>query len=689
MRQVDLSLMRTMISSAMQQFSPEVQSIRNKTFKPIIIRFIARLEKCEKNESYSYVSPKQIRNAYYEQYGYGLSLLTIKEISDKLVTEQKLEADVKNKKYKLTASSRNEYCVDLKEGDKLIKRVIANLFQNIDESEISLYSDGFIHALTLLFSENQDIALNLMQGVSTETFLKGKAISRVSTLVTDIHKNLNEENLKNGLIEFFSNTTDPDFSRVKWNFAQNLHAAKALGLDDSGKFLSAELFENATFYLDTNILIPALEETHKHNLTIAAISNACQKISAELRVAEITIREMEGWLDYQDRLVRRTIDRIPESTMPKIRSLFIEKYLDRLKNGAAVTEIEDLFAPFINCRQIIQDDLSMSIDNDIWFSNHENTPSIDQLSKQIAFRFKEKRGRDKFPAQAKHDALLLAYLTQKTKENNKKLFLISTDLSLTEGKWPNIEKTPVISLDGLLQWLAPLSSNNYETFSELFAQMIKEKLLPSEKIFDLEDFNIFSEIEINSKSLPSEDVEGCIGHLRKNGVNLNPRKAEDREVLFYEIRKYFSDPGREYKQKIDSINIRYAELEELFKTQSKAYEEKIRQQELEFNTTIAQREEKIHSISKKHDDLKGDFASFKRKLFSGLRFSVAVGVLLVLYVILIVLIANYGDGPNLFQKIINSWVVLAVASPVSIFLCTLIVGKTNLQSLFKWKNRRE
>lgn len=673
---------RAILASALLQFSPDVQSIRNKALEKIIIHFIAELENDCDNKAFTYVSPIRIRDAFSNEYGYSLSLLTIQEIADSLVNKNYLETDNnKPKNYCLALKTRDEFNKDIIDGDRLLQQTVKTLFPNLNPDEIPIYTEGFLWGLCLIFSENQEIALTLMRGTSTEPLLKGNVISRISEAVVNEFRDVDLQIIKSGFLSFFSKTSDPDYSRIKWNLAQYLHTAKALGLDNNGKYLSSEMFKGATFYLDTNILIPALEETHKHNRTFKAISQACEKISAEIRVAEITVKEMENWIFFQKDNFEKVIGKIPQDTLPKVRSLFVEKYSEKVSAGETDIKVADLFEPFNDCSVRIKEDLNIEIDQDSWFEENNYKPTILELAKNMALRYKEKRGREKKTAQAQHDALLLTFINNMSVNMHNNSFLISTDLSLTEGKWPNIPKTPVISLDGLLQWLAPLTADNYDSFAELFSQMIKQKLLPTEKFFDIEDFNIFAEIEMNSLALPAEDVEGCISHLKANGVNLNPRKAEDRENLFYEMRKYFSDPGREYKGRLEELTTRNAELKRLFENQETLYREKEKQRNDEFQRIISEKDKKIELTMYDHSELKTEFNNFKVKIGALFRLIVSFLILMCFEIVIILLALKYGEGSNVFQKIVKSLPLIFGGIGASGMIGYLIIGKDKLKIL--------
>ena len=87
-----------------------------------------------------------------------------------------------------------------------------------------------------------------------------------------------------------------------------------MGADSGGQLLSTALFENATFYLDTNVVIPALEQSHKHASAFKAIAQACQQFSSNFKVAEITVSELTNWVHYQRTLVTKVLAQIPDNT---------------------------------------------------------------------------------------------------------------------------------------------------------------------------------------------------------------------------------------------------------------------------------------------------------------------------------------------------------------------------------------
>jgi hypothetical protein len=66
---------------------------------------------------------------------------------------------------------------------------------------------------------------------------------------------------KTNALKIQASMPDPDFDAVKWTLAQNCYVAKAIGLDPTGFILSKDVFGNSVLYLDTNVLMEAMEPT--------------------------------------------------------------------------------------------------------------------------------------------------------------------------------------------------------------------------------------------------------------------------------------------------------------------------------------------------------------------------------------------------------------------------------------------
>ena len=118
-----------------------------------------------------------------------------------------------------------------------------------------------------------------------------------------------------------------------------------------------------------------------------------------------------------------------------------------------------------------------------------------------------------------------------------------------------------------MQWLSPMSTeeNAASDSAAIFAEALRQQLLPQENFFELRDFLIFSEMELSTQLLPAKDVEDCIRAIKARTPELNPSRAEDREKLAHEISRFFVDPGRQYKASLEEQREALGALTEEFR----------------------------------------------------------------------------------------------------------------------------
>jgi hypothetical protein len=186
--------------------------------------------------------------------------------------------------------------------------------------------------------------------------------------------------------------------------------------------------------------------------------------------------------------------------------------------------------------------------------------------------------------------------------------------------------------------------------------MIKYRLLPQERIFDLEDFLIFDEMNMSCKELPAEDVEGCVRYIKANAPMLDPSNSADREKLAYEVSKFFADPGRKYKQEIERLESENVKIKQ-------EYEENLKDRNREI--------EELKERTKKE--------SLRRSAW--FRVGITATIFLLLEGLVIFLASLYGAGPNFFQKVVNSWPFLGIPVVLAIPIGWFIIGKERLKNL--------
>jgi len=417
-------------------------------------------------------------------------------------------------------------------------------------------------------------------------------------------------------------------------------------VSDGSSILAKEVFGGAIFYLDTNMLVSALAPEQSHHAGFLALYKACKGLGARIRVCAITLGELDRTVAHYHDTLKKTIDQIPAGMVRSVASDFWEIYCEKKKSDQDV-DTDAVFAGFASAQQDLEHLFGIEVEGDHWFEKMKDDARATAFADTIAARYAGMRPTKKRKPAAIHDSVCLLWVEKCRHEgngSNKSIWFLTRDYTLigcvpSECCW----KSLAITLDGLLQWLSPIAigDNEIPDIALAYSALISSRILPQERIFDLDDFLIFHELHMQCKELPAEDVEDCIAKIKANAPVLNPTEPVDRETLAGIVARCFVDPSRKYKEDIER------------------YERSLSQKDSEL-------EEEKNSSAKKD---------------AWLRLSHIAILFFILEMIALVLAGNYGAGENLFQKIVDSWPFLAGVVPVCLLVGAFHIGKHRIRAL--------
>jgi len=467
--------------------------------------------------------------------------------------------------------------------------------------------------------------------------------------------------------------------------AQNYYIIKALGLDPSGFLLSKEVFCNAEFYLDTNVLIHALESKARHHKSFLALGKACEQLNINLKVCQISLNELDNVIVYNREILPKVVKQIPNETAPKVRGVFYQIYREQFESIGKV-DFEELFYSFENPFDSLDKNYGVILIDDVWFNTAENHPETQELLQNIQKEYKAKRNRLKSYKIALHDALLMRWIKIEREKNENNIWAVTLDTSLP-GCLKQTENIPIhplaITLDVLLQWISPIAIQDdlEDDLAKIFSEAVKYQLLPNEKFFDLRDFLIFAEMEWSCKELPAKDVENCILYLKANIPNIDPSDSSSREKMAYEISKFFADPSRKYKQELERLEIEKKGALNAFNKKSKKNEKNFNNTKKQYEKDIAIKNKEIIRLKEEKEKIEKFLIKSDLKRSAKIRLCISI-LIIIAYAIIIVLLANkYSEGSNLFQKIYKAWPLFTLIPTLFILWGGLLIGKKRLKTL--------
>jgi len=349
----DIAHKRSVLFSARIRFSPETQPVRETAIDRIIEQNLCIAHSKEG------LTLQQIENQGAVSFADGIPAISRLDMQNSL----KRLADINRvivtgkppqERYRLSEQALQELSEMQRLTETRFSRVVGRLFRNTEEA--SLYATPFLECLCIIFSRLGDTYVRLLKGEASHRDLV--SLPDVLTALQEIkarYPSINEADFKGAVFSFFRDS-DPDYDTVKWNMAQNYYVAKALGLDPSGYLLSKEVFGSAVFYLDTNIIVHALEPRAPHYKSFEALSRACRQLQINLNVCYISLDELRSAVDFQREIILKVADQIPEATAPKIRGIFFQLYREELKSAGKVN-FDELFADYYHPMEMLTQEI--------------------------------------------------------------------------------------------------------------------------------------------------------------------------------------------------------------------------------------------------------------------------------------------------------------------------------------------
>jgi hypothetical protein len=578
---------REILKDTVFKFAPETQKLRSEAMDVIVENSLYKIggwvQEGEMTDLLSgkggiTPSPKQV-----------ISSLESLENKDRI--DRKKEGGVE---YFRLREKRKKDIDSEKEGyDRTSREVISNLSQHKDV-DTSTYKKPFENVLSYIFAELGEESISVLDNERKDTSINTNKILEYcekSTEGTQAKSNV----LKKIIIDFFDKN-DPRYNRIKWQYAQSFFIAKSIGVDYGGPSLSSEAFEDAVFYIDTNVAIPAIEPADRLHSSFHLIQRMTSQLNAGFEISTRTLDELDDWANDQFDKVSKAIGTVPTGVFSDANTLFSKIY-DRKKEKGEYDGPTSLFEKINSAEEVLKAK-GVSIQHNGWFvDEHKNDRRTEQIVERVRSASQRVRNKDKNPNfQASHDAILFSWVIHQRKQGYN-AWILTADTSLPAVNIPNHEGTSlVVTLDALLQWLSPVirTDKDLEDFQQVFSELIRSRILPQKTIFGIDEMNVFAELGMNVKDLPKEDVEKCLDVIDKKTPDLNLSKPEDREELNHEIRKIISSPDREYKSIIRRKNKNISEKD----------------------NEIKRLEKEVSDKDKKISDLKNDLSSLHDRVGS-------------------------------------------------------------------------
>jgi hypothetical protein len=549
---MDDKLARTLILSARLQYGSDVQPMIKLAVDKMVMQALYISDSPEGNNTNEIEKTLLLADGTC-----AVSLGRLKSSLKRLIKVEKviIAKDKSPRRFKLSSDSFASFEAIAQESIHRYERVIQRLYKHSEENTHS-YSEPFLDCLRVIFTRLGDVFVRQIRGLDNDIKSHKVTLKKCIADVAAKHNIANLEEFTQGIYNFFM-LSDPDFVEIKMNMAQNYYIAKTLGLDPEGKLLSKETFSGAEFYIDTNVIIHALEPTADHYRSFEALSRACSSMNIKMNITEETIYELDTVVKHNKTLLQHVANQIPDEIGKKVRGMFYEMYRRSVEEDSTI-DIDTVFRAFESPSDKLRDTYGLHTVEDPWFKLARNHDDINTLKDLIIQESRVKWPRAKGKGAALHDALVIRWINLERKRTAKKIQFITLDTSLPGVSFLINEeetRTYAVSLTAILQWISPfiVNEDSKNELAGIFSDALIIQLLPQDRFFELRDFEMLADMHISISEMPVPDVEACLSYLKSKAKYLDPTIPEDREQIFSEISKFLADPGRKYKMDTEAL----------------------------------------------------------------------------------------------------------------------------------------
>jgi uncharacterized protein YbcI len=416
------------------------------------------------------------------------------------------------------------------------------------------------------------------------------------------------ERMADAVAELFA-SREPHIALFVFSLTQNYFYMRLLGIAGGLAQLNQNRFEGAEFYLDTNIAIACLLQESRHHRSMIELQEVAQHMKVSLHISELTLEELKGVVDHHRSALAKTYDFVPDELVASTRNAFLRSYRERKLRDKDLTP-ERFLATFSDARQALDSGWHVTVMDEpvektvppTDFSGTRKT--LEEFSRQVRHISKKDHALD-------HDAhMYYVILSERSRYGDKAAWLLTLDTSLPQAAvvLQGPDAVPfAMTLDGFLQVMSPyVRSDHQQSFAEMYVELVGRNLFPPEEVIQLDDFLLFTDMDLTIQCLPAEDVKKVIRQVKRN-LDGKSVSSADKQRVAYEVQKALADPTLKYRVALQQeITLQQKMLDEL--NEERRQEQRNREQgeerhrlelertKREFGTQVADLKVSVHRL---------------------------------------------------------------------------------------------
>ncbi len=476
------------------------------------------------------------------------------------LTELEYVVKIKHKKfstYYISDKGKRELDAVSRSVSELFNPILDDILHKIDtDINQDIAADAFRIFVSECFSRyGQSIARSVTGDITYAELSKGKNFSDIfySAIQSFSLPAIQVESLKSQCISFLK-SEEPIYTQLKFKLTQSYYMAQLLGLD-SPQFnpIAEDAFNNATFYLDTNILILYFLPDWRYNI-FHELTHFAARNNIHLKVTEATIEELHRVITSKIKDIESILKIVPEPLAEKTRDEFLIAFLEKRKTTTDLSPSD--FAEELNNIEEILVEYEIELEPQTPVLSLIASENIVYICDTIDTVAQRVRGYGKPEDVQKHDAAHYLLISELKAESPKVWFLTrDRTLSFVATILDENSLPFCFQIFDLLQCISPFiqRTNGKIGLADLFSNMMLEDIsgIPKTSMLDIPELKLLGQLHSDVLTTPAEDLIGALDFVKRTFLEGKPYHSDrDHTIVALELKKYLNATSTEREERL-------------------------------------------------------------------------------------------------------------------------------------------
>lgn len=410
----------------------------------------------------------------------------------------------------------------------------------------------------------------------------------------------------------FLRSNDPQDEELKFRLTQGYYVAQLLGFQtNSFDPIADDVFRNAIFYLDTNVLIVCLLSDDGAHL-LQELVRICNALGIELRVTRATIQEARSVASSRVDDIANILPTLPTEVVQMARDQFLDAFLDARSANPDLSP-QDFLDRFNNLPALLNEygiELDDRMEDEV-IAGRDVTRECGILNEAA----QRTRGWGKSRAVCLHDICHYILVTQERTQGRKAWFLTrDRTLGRAAVELDGVDGPFCFPLAGFAQSVSPFleTSDVESSLVELFSAVLHGEIgdLSGRSLFDLSELRVISELHTDVLVTPSEQLVPALDYVKRTVLQGRPYRLEEHTKVALGLKTFLTSSGKNKQSALHAALVRKSEIADTERSRRERTEQALQMTQ----NRMSQLESQCEDLLRNEENESGEVDQLRKQL---------------------------------------------------------------------------